>query len=155
MRFAVTDCYTGGTITVGEETLKERVPVGSSNNVFADGSSAVRVKMNSGGVSGPDTYVYIGGMGGSGFSASFTNFVNRVDSSDGQPTFNNCYTYMEFPDMEGTITGISLMGSTEPVPAPMQSSISITATTSTAARTAFLSTICPNTTARVIPEATP
>lgn len=111
VRFAVTDCYTGGTITVGEETLKERVPVGSSNNVFADGSSAVRVKMNSGGVSGPDTYVYIGGMGGSGFSASFTNFVNRVDSSDGQPTFNNCYTYMEFPDMEGTITGISLMGS--------------------------------------------
>ena len=78
---------------------------------FADGGSAVRVKMNSGGVSGPDTYVYIGGMGGSGFSASFTNFVNRVDSSDGQPTFNNCYTYMEFPDMEGTITGISLMGS--------------------------------------------
>ena len=66
VRFAVTDCYTGGTITVGEETLKERVPVGSSNNVFADGSSAVRVKMNSGGVSGPDTYVYIGGMGGSG-----------------------------------------------------------------------------------------
>ena len=40
--------------------------MGSSNNVFADGSSAVRVKMNSGGVSGPDTYVYIGGMGGSG-----------------------------------------------------------------------------------------
>lgn len=111
VRFAVTDCYTGGTITVGEETLKERVPVGSSNNVFADGSSAVRVKMNSGGVSGPDTYVYIGGMGGSGFSASFTNFVNRSDSSDGQPTFNNCYTYMEFPDMAGTITGISLMGS--------------------------------------------
>ena len=67
--------------------------------------------MNSGGVPGPDTYVYIGGMGGSGFSASFTNFVNRSDSSDGQPTFNNCYTYMEFPDMAGTITGISLMGS--------------------------------------------
>lgn len=111
VRFAVTDCYTGGTITVGKETLKERVPVGSSNNVFADGSSAVRVKMNSGGVPGPDTYVYIGGMGGSGFSASFTNFVNRSDSSDGQPTFNNCYTYMEFPDMAGTITGISLMGS--------------------------------------------
>ena len=61
VRFAVTDCYTGGTITVGEETLKERVPVDSSNNVFADGSSAVQVKMNSGGFPGPDTYVYIGG----------------------------------------------------------------------------------------------
>ena len=108
---AIAGDSTGGTITIGEETLKERVPVGSSNNVFADGSSAVQVKMNSGGVPGPDTYVYIGGMGGSGFSASFTNFVNRSDSSDGQPTFNNCYTYMEFPDMEGTITGISLMGS--------------------------------------------
>ncbi len=111
VRFAVTDCYTGGTITVGKETLKERVPVGSGNNVFADGSKAVQVKMNAKGVSGPDTYVYIGGIGGSGFSASFTNFVNRSDSTDGQPTFNNCYTYVQFPDMEGTITGISLMGS--------------------------------------------
>lgn len=57
---------------------------------------------------GPDTYVYIGGIGGSGFSATFSNFSG---SKDGQPTYNNCYTYMTFPAMEGTITGISLIGS--------------------------------------------
>lgn len=111
VRFAVTDCYTGGSITVSADTLKERIPVGSRDNIFADPTVAQAVKINAGGTKGPDTYVYIGGIGGSGFSASFTNFVNSGDSVDGKPTFNNCYTYIDFPDMEGTITGISLMGS--------------------------------------------
>ena len=72
-------------------------------------STPTSVKMTQGGAeAGPDTYVYIGGIGGSGFSATFSNFSG---SKDGQPTYNNCYTYMTFPAMEGTITGISLIGS--------------------------------------------
>ena len=49
-----------------------------------------------------------GGIGGSGFSSTFVNFG---ESQDGEPNFENCYTYMTFPKMQGTITAISLIGS--------------------------------------------
>ncbi len=108
----MSDCYTGGSITVASDLLNERIPTDDSTNTsFVDRyeSTPKAVKMTQGGAeAGPDTYVYIGGIGGSGFSATFSNFSG---SKDGQPTYNNCYTYMTFPAMEGTITGISLIGS--------------------------------------------
>ena len=112
VRYDVSDCYTGGSITVASDLLNERILTGdSTNTAFVDRyeSTPKAVKMTQGGAeAGPDTYVYIGGIGGSGFSATFSNFSG---SKDGQPTYNNCYTYMTFPAMEGTITGISLIGS--------------------------------------------
>lgn len=112
VRYDVSDCYTGGSITVANDLLNERIPTDdSTNTIFVDRyeSTPKSVKMTQGGAeAGPDTYVYIGGIGGSGFSATFANFSG---SKDGQPTYNNCYTYMTFPAMEGTITGISLIGS--------------------------------------------
>lgn len=112
VRYDVSDCYTGGSITVANDLLNERILTGdSTNTAFVDRyeSTPKAVKMTQGGAeAGPDTYVYIGGIGGSGFSATFSNFSG---SKDGQPTYNNCYTYMTFPAMEGTITGISLIGS--------------------------------------------
>lgn len=112
VRYDVSDCYTGGSITVANDLLNERILTGDgSNTIFVDRyeSTPKSVKMTQGGAeAGPDTYVYIGGIGGSGFSATFSNFSG---SKDGQPTYNNCYTYMTFPAMEGTITGISLIGS--------------------------------------------
>lgn len=112
VRYDVSDCYTGGSITVAGDLLNERIPTDdSTNTIFVDRyeSTPKSVKMTQGGAeAGPDTYVYIGGIGGSGFSATFSNFSG---SKDGQPTYNNCYTYMTFPAMEGTITGISLIGS--------------------------------------------
>lgn len=112
VRYDVSDCYTGGSITVANDLLNERILTGDrTNTIFVDRyeSTPKSVKMTQGGAeAGPDTYVYIGGIGGSGFSATFSNFSG---SKDGQPTYNNCYTYMTFPAMEGTITGISLIGS--------------------------------------------
>lgn len=112
VRYDVSDCYTGGSITVASDLLNERILTGNSTNTaFVDRyeSTPKPVKMTQGGAeAGPDTYVYIGGIGGSGFSATFSNFSG---SKDGQPTYNNCYTYVTFPAMEGTITGISLIGS--------------------------------------------
>lgn len=112
VRYDVSDCYTGGSITVASDLLNERILTGdSTNTAFVDRyeKTPKSVKMTQGGAeAGPDTYVYIGGIGGSGFSATFSNFSG---SKDGQPTYNNCYTYMTFPAMEGTITGISLIGS--------------------------------------------
>ena len=112
VRYDVSDCYTGGSITVANDLLNERILTGDGTNThFVDRyeSTPKAVKMTQGGAeAGPDTYVYIGGIGGSGFSATFSNFSG---SKDGQPTYNNCYTYVTFPAMEGTITGISLIGS--------------------------------------------
>lgn len=112
VRYDVSDCYTGGSITVANDLLNERILTGDRTNtsfVNRYESTPKSVKMTQGGAeAGPDTYVYIGGIGGSGFSATFSNFSG---SKDGQPTYNNCYTYMTFPAMEGTITGISLIGS--------------------------------------------
>lgn len=111
VRYDVSDCYTGGSITVANDLLNERILTGEPNTSFVDcyEKTPKSVKMTQGGAeAGPDTYVYIGGIGGSGFSATFSNFSG---SKDGQPTYNNCYTYMTFPAMEGTITGISLIGS--------------------------------------------
>lgn len=112
VRYDVSDCYTGGSITVANDLLNERILTGDwTNTSFVNRyeTTPKSVKMTQGGAeAGPDTYVYIGGIGGSGFSATFSNFSG---SKDGQPTYNNCYTYMTFPAMEGTITGISLIGS--------------------------------------------
>lgn len=118
LRDTATSCYTGGSISVGEETLKERIAVGDATNTeFCDGSVAKQVKWSNSKGKGnadddiPGTYVYVGGVGGSGFSANFTNFTGQAtDSSDGKPKFVNCYTYVKFPTMEGTIMAVSIIG---------------------------------------------
>lgn len=118
LRDTATSCYTGGSISVGEETLKERIAVGNATNTeFCDGSVAKQVKWSNSKGNGnayddiPGTYVYVGGVGGSGFSANFTNFTGQATaSSDGKPKFVNCYTYVKFPTMEGTIMAVSIIG---------------------------------------------
>lgn len=106
VRGKVSNCYTGGSITVSEDTLKERMKKGTTNDfVGLDTTYTGEVRQGSG---DPATFVYIGGIGGSGFSSTFKNFGA---SQDGNPNFENCYTYMSFPAMRGTITAISLIGS--------------------------------------------
>lgn len=109
VRGKVSNCYTGGSITVSENTLKERVVSGNLTDLVGLQGTAVKVVQgdNLSGTS-PATFVYLGGIGGSGFSSTFVNFG---ESQDGEPNFENCYTYMTFPKMQGTITAISLIGS--------------------------------------------
>ncbi len=102
LRYKATDCYTGGNITVSKETLEEN----TSNNKFYDGTQSVKVNTYQ------STYLFIGGIGGSGFSSNFINFSGKNGFDDGTPNYTNCYTYINLPDMQGTITGISLIGST-------------------------------------------
>ena len=119
LRYKAINCYTGGSITVSPDTLKERILYGDSTNTqFQTGTEgAVTVKWSTdrdagGSNQSPATYVFIGGVGGSGFSANFINFTGGGgDTSDGQPVYENCYTYIDLPDMEGTIAGISIIGS--------------------------------------------
>ena len=112
VRYSVTDCYSGGTITVGNETLRERV--GNESGSLLDAKTlqfANDTAFNMGGGPSPATYIFLGGIGGSGFSSNFVNFTGSTSVIDGQPTYKNCYTYVIFPKLEGTINGISLIGS--------------------------------------------
>ena len=123
LRYRAVNCYTGGSIRVSDDTLSEQVLADDPTLTKLarvdrtqpnHGNKAVRGKWspnNLGNDKDPATYVFVGGVGGSGFSANFTNFTGSENSSDGQPYYENCYTYIDLPDMEGTITGISIIGS--------------------------------------------
>lgn len=112
LQLSATNCYTGGSITVSDETLKERVVSGNLSDL-KDGTSDTEVVRSEAGSNDkrPTTYVYVAGVGGSGFAANFQNFTNESSTFDGAPRYHNCYTYMDLPDMKGTITGITLIGS--------------------------------------------
>ena len=106
VQYKVTNCYTGGTITIGSDTLNERVDKsGSLVTVKTSTEKETEVENAKG------TYVYIGGIGGSGFSSNFRNFSNKNGTDDGEPEYENCYTYTGLPTMQGTIMSISRIGS--------------------------------------------
>ena len=106
VQYKVTNCYTGGTITIGSDTLNERVDKsGSLVTVKTSTEKETEVENARG------TYVYIGGIGGSGFSSNFRNFSNKNGTDDGEPEYENCYTYTGLPTMQGTIMSISRIGS--------------------------------------------
>ena len=106
VQYKVTNCYTGGSITVGDDTLNERVDKsGSLVTVKTSTEKETEVENAKG------TYVYIGGIGGSGFSSNFRNFSNKNGTDDGEPEYENCYTYTGLPTMQGTIMSISRIGS--------------------------------------------
>lgn len=112
LQLSATNCYTGGSITVSDETLKERVVSGNLSDL-KDGTNYTEVVRSRDWSNDerPTTYVYVAGVGGSGFAANFQNFTNESSTFDGAPRYHNCYTYMDLPDMKGTITGITLIGS--------------------------------------------
>lgn len=112
LQLSATNCYTGGSITVSDETLKERVVSGKLSDL-KDGTNYTEVVRSKDWSNDerPTTYVYVAGVGGSGFAANFQNFTNESSTFDGAPRYYNCYTYMDLPDMKGTITGITLIGS--------------------------------------------
>lgn len=103
---SVSDCYTGGSISVGSGTLMENV---NANGQFVSNNTKDRVIVSSEGSS--STSVYIAGVGGSGFAQNYKNFSGEVNLREGNPSFTNCYTYMSFPKLEGTIRSISIIGS--------------------------------------------
>lgn len=105
VQYKVTNCYTGGSITVGDDTLNERVDEDGKLVTVQDSTKEKKVKDAMG------TYVYIGGIGGSGFSSNFRNFSNKNGTDDGEPEYENCYTYTGLPTMQGTIMSISRIGS--------------------------------------------
>lgn len=98
----VADCYTGGNITVGTETLEqayksEAIHISTTTNDWAERKIT--------------THIFIGGISGSAFASTYKNFEGTEMRQEGAPVFKNCYTYASFPKLEGTIRSISLIGS--------------------------------------------
>lgn len=98
----VTNCYTGGNIKVGEETLDETYN-SQWQHVTTTTASEVDYEKS--------THVFIAGIAGSGFTMNYQNFSGKSTVVDGSPKVSNSYTYMTFPKMEGTIRSISMITS--------------------------------------------
>lgn len=99
-----TNCYTGGSIKVGDATLAESRR--SDETVIdpseEEGTICDREKsMN----------VYIAGFAGSAFSMNYQNFTDKTGADDKSPTMINCYSFVEFPPMKGSIRAITAIAS--------------------------------------------
>ncbi len=111
LKDTITNCYSGGKITVGQETLDATYTGHGQNNTVWTRDSHVSVNDNLQATVRVSTHVYIAGVAGSGFTMNYKNFSNKTGADDGHPNVENCYTYMEFPALEGTIRSISTIAS--------------------------------------------
>lgn len=102
----VTNSYSGGSIKIGEDALKETYKI--KNDVY---TNHVSVNSNESAYVNGSTNIYLAGIAGSGFTMNYRNFTGKEDLKDGNPKIRNCYTYMDFPAMEGTIRSITMMTS--------------------------------------------
>ena len=95
---AISDCYTGGSVTVDPTTLNEKPAI--DGNGFA-----VR---DSGGV-GKSLNIFVSGMVGGSYALNMSNITGITSRQpDGTANINNCYTYLQLPSLEGNIRAVSL-----------------------------------------------
>ncbi len=99
VQYKISNSYSGGSITVGQDTLEETYN-SSYKQILTSSTSEANVNKS--------TNIYLAGIAGSGFTMNYQNFTNHNDSTDGKPNIENCYTYMSFPSMEGTIRSITM-----------------------------------------------
>lgn len=111
LKDTITNCYSGGKITVGQETLDATYTGHGQKDTVWTRDSHVSVNDNRQATVRVSTHVYIAGIAGSGFTMNYKNFSNKTGTDDGRPNVENCYTYMEFPALEGTIRSISTIAS--------------------------------------------
>ncbi len=95
----IDNSYSGGAIRVGESTL--RLTKNNNGDVITGGNANIA---NS-------THVYIAGIAGSGFTMNYWNFTGGDGIREGSPDVENSYTYMEFPELKGTIRSITTIAS--------------------------------------------
>lgn len=102
---AATNCYSGGSIRVGDATLAESRRNNGTLIAQDEEDGAVCERKNS-------TNVYIGGIAGSAYTMNYQNFTGRNNNpNDGSPTMTNCYTYVDFPELRGSIRSITMIAS--------------------------------------------
>ncbi len=99
---SITNSYSGGSIVVAKDTLDETYDY-NLNKIST--TSVAQANVNK------STNIYLSGISGSGFTMNYKNFTNSSSVRDGRPNISNCYTYMSFPKMEGTIRSITMFAS--------------------------------------------
>ena len=107
----VTRSYTGGNITVGDTLLHETYATKNGNNTGTDYVEYGTEDNNKKASYEGSSHVFISGIAGSGFTMNYRNFSGSTGSVDGKPDVENCYSYVNFPTMEGTIRSISMITS--------------------------------------------
>lgn len=97
---SVKNCYTGGSITVDDETLNEMPEKFNGNGFALRDSNNVGYSSN----------LFIAGIIGGSYAPNISNFSNQKSNSpDGIANIENCYTYLQLPALKGTIRAISLI----------------------------------------------
>ena len=102
----ISNSYSGGSIKVSEDTLKETYSY--ENAIYSD---FVSFESNIRASKDNSTHIFLSGIAGSGFTMNYQNFTGNASIKDGNPKTKNCYTYMDFPALEGTIRSITMMTS--------------------------------------------
>ena len=104
VQYKVTNSYTGGSIKVEGDVLNE-----TYNGSGARYSSYISTNSTNYASDRYSTHIYLSGIAGSGFTMNYQNFTNKTGITDGYPNIENCYTYINFPTLEGTIRAISMI----------------------------------------------
>ncbi len=106
VQYNVTNSYSGGSIKVEGEVLKETYDSANPNyNTYVSVDSDQPVQKNY------STHIFLSGIAGSGFAMNYQNFTGNSILKEGFPTVKNCYTYISFPTLEGTIRSITMITS--------------------------------------------
>ncbi len=104
VQYKVTNSYTGGSIKVEGDILNE-----TYNAKNAKYSSYINSNSNNKAYDQASSHIYLSGIAGSGFAMNYQNFTGKAEFKEGYPTVENCYTYISFPKLEGTIRAISMI----------------------------------------------
>lgn len=107
----ITNSYSGGSITVSKDTLVETYSSSRSQLSSYDENTGLVTYTSSNANVTQSTHVYLAGIAGSGFAMNYTNFTGSGGLKEGLPKIKNCYTYMDFPTMQGTIRAITMITS--------------------------------------------
>ncbi|MCR4771713.1 MAG: InlB B-repeat-containing protein [Oscillospiraceae bacterium] len=96
---SVSDCYTGGSVSIAPTTLYE-MPTSFESDGYAN-----RDKNNS----GKSVNIFVSGMIGGSYALNMCNITGfKTSKPDGTATINNCYTYLQLPSLEGSVRAVSL-----------------------------------------------
>ena len=91
----VSNCYTGGSVEIDDDTLNEKPwDVSGKNKV------AVRDR---------SLQIFVGGIAGSVYKYGIVNFTGGSVTSDGTVKISNCYTYLTLPRMVGNVYAASII----------------------------------------------
>ncbi len=102
---SITNCYTGGSISATRRTLDEMpLQAAYTNHRY------VKRDKESNPYDGYTCNIFASGITSGSFAPNISNFNGSVgDYPDGRVNIKNCYTYLQLPDLEGTVRAVSLI----------------------------------------------